>query len=57
VRGCVRLLALDDIDPSQPLFFAVAGPESGVLFPETVNLVVGLPVGGSLIDGAAKFIG
>ena len=57
MSGSVFLLALDDIDPSQPLFFAVAGPEGWVLLPEAVNLVVGLPVGGGLVDDAAKLWG
>ena len=57
-KGCqLFLAAFDDVDPAQPGFFALAGPEAGVLLPEAGNLVVGGPVGGSQINGAAKLCG
>ncbi len=52
----IFLLPLDDVDPAQPLFLAVAGPQAGILLPEAGDFVVGCPVGGGLLYGSAKFV-
>ena len=43
-RRKVRLLALHDIQPAEPLALVVIGPEAGILRPEARRLVVSLPV-------------
>ena len=54
-RREVFLLALDNIDPAHPLLFAIASPQRGILLPKTVDLAVGLPIGGSRVHGPAQF--
>ena len=55
IGGQILLLALDDVEPAQPFLLAVVGPQGWVLLPEAGNLVVGAPVGGGPVHGAAKF--
>ena len=52
----IGLLALDNVDPAHPVLLAVARPQAGVFLPESVNFVVGGPVGGCRIHGAAKLL-
>ena len=52
--GEILLLALDDVNPAQPLFLAIAGPECWVLTPEAIDFAGGLPVGEGRIEGGAK---
>ena len=55
--GPLRLLALDDVGPAQPVFLVVARPEAGVLLPEAGYFAVCGPIGGSQTDGATKLCG
>ncbi len=56
-RSQVLLLPLYNVDPTHPLLLAVASPQGRILLPEAINLIVGLPVGGRRIHGAAKIGG
>ena len=56
-RHQVLLLPFDNVDPAHPLLFAVASPQGRILLPEAVHFIVGLPVGGGSVHGAAKVRG
>ncbi len=48
------MLALNNVDPAHPLLLVVASPQARISFPEAVDLVVGLPIGDSRVEGALK---